>query len=124
MILNLRKGTLVDFGIFVYKVINMEIVEIVSYSVNTKKNILEVSFRTMEDTEETIREDRMDYSLAEEYGYQLEEEDFDLFFDIDEDDEFDSFDDDEVFLDEDQLMSFLNEYYTVNPKQLPKPEIY
>jgi hypothetical protein len=65
----------------------------------------------------------MDYSFAEDYGYQLEEEDFDLFFDDDEDFE-DDYDENEVFLDEDQLISFLNEYYTVNPKSLPKPEIY
>ena len=103
----------------------MEIVEIISYSVNVKKNILEVSFRTMDDDEEVMREDKMDYSLAEEYGYQLEEEDFDLFFDIDDEDEFEEdLDINEVLLDEDQLISFLNEYYTVNPKSLPKPDVY
>ena len=102
----------------------MEIIEIISYSVNVKKNILEVVFRTMDDSEEMVREDRMDYSLAEDYGYQLEEEDFDLFFDDDDEDFEDDYDDNEVFLDEDQLISFLNEYYTVNPKSLPKPEIY
>lgn len=103
----------------------MEIVEIISYSVNLKKNILEVSFRTMDDSEEVIREDRMDYSLAEEYGYELEEEDFDLFFDIDEEEDFEEdLDLNEVLLDEDQLISFLNEYYTVNPKSLPKPDVY
>jgi hypothetical protein len=102
----------------------MEIIEIISYSVNVKKNILEVVFRTMDDSEEMVREDRMDYSLAEDYGYQLEEEDFDLFFDDDDEDFEDDYDENEVFLDEDQLISFLNEYYTVNPKSLPKPEIY
>lgn len=102
----------------------MEIVEIISYSVNVKKNILEVSFRTMDDSDEVMREDRMDYSLAEEYGYQLEEEDFDLFFDIDDDDYEEDLDIEEIILDEDQLISFLNEYYTVNPKSLPKPDVY
>jgi hypothetical protein len=103
----------------------MEIVEIISYSVNLKKNILEVSFRTMDDSDDVVREDRMDYSLAEEYGYELEEEDFDLFFDIDEEEDFEEdLDINEVLLDEDQLMSFLNEYYTVNPKSLPKPDVY
>jgi hypothetical protein len=103
----------------------MEIVEIISYSVNLKKNILEVSFRTMDDSDDVIREDKMDYSLAEEYGYELEEEDFDLFFDIDEEEDFEEdLDINEVLLDEDQLMSFLNEYYTVNPKSIPKPDVY
>lgn len=103
----------------------MEIVEIISYSVNVKKNILEVSFRTMDDDDDVMREDRMDYSLAEEYGYELEEEDFDLFFDMDDDEEFEEdVDINEILLDEDQLISFLNEYYTVNPKSLPKPDVY
>lgn len=103
----------------------MEIVEIISYSVNVKKNILEVSFRTMDDSDEVMREDSMDYSLAEEYGYQLEEEDYDLFFDMDDDEDYEEdFDTEEVFLDEDQLISFLNEYYTVNPNSLPKPDVY
>ena len=48
-------------------------------------------------------------------------ESFDFF-----DDEFEDEDvDNEKFeLDEDELISFLNEYYEVNPKSLPKPEYY
>jgi hypothetical protein len=50
-------------------------------------------------------------------------EDIDVFegFFTDEDDyEEESYDDDAI-LDEDELLSFLNEYYTINPKNLPKP---
>jgi hypothetical protein len=53
----------------------MEIKEIVSYFLNAESNILEVSFRTIGDSD-------------------------------------------------DVLISFLNEYYEVNPKSLPKPEYY
>jgi hypothetical protein len=103
----------------------MEVIEIITYSVNLKKNILEVSFRTMDDSDEVVREDRMDFSLAEDYGYQLESDEFDLFFDVEDEDEFeDNLDIEEVLLDEDELISFLNEYYTVNPKSLPKPDVY
>jgi hypothetical protein len=103
----------------------MEVIEIITYSVNLKKNILEVSFRTMDDSDEVVREDRMDFSLAEDYGYQLESDEFDLFFDVEDEDEFeDDLDIEEVLLDEDELISFLNEYYTVNPKSLPKPDVY
>lgn len=106
----------------------MEIVEIISYTVNPKKNILEVSFRLMEDSEDMVREDKMDFSIAEEYGYNLEEDTFDLFDgDFDDEEDFlfeEDIDEDEIYIDEDQLISFLNEYYTVNPKSLPKPEIY
>lgn len=106
----------------------MEVIEIISYVVNPKTNVLEVSFRLMEDTDEMVRDDSMDYSLAEEYGYNLEDESFDFFDDDFEDDEDSLFNDTdiemELILDEDQLISFLNEYYTVNPNSLPKPEIY
>lgn len=101
----------------------MEIAEIISCRVDLNSNILDVSFRLMEDNDDTVREDRIDFSEAEEYGYDLLTEDIDVFagFFKDEDDyEDDSFDDDAI-LDEDELMSFLNEYYTVNPKNLPKP---
>jgi hypothetical protein len=101
----------------------MEIAEIISYRVDLKSNILDVSFRLMEDDDETVREDRIDFSDAEEYGYDLLTEDIDVFegFFTDEDDyEEESYDDDAV-LDEDELLSFLNEYYTINPKNLPKP---
>jgi hypothetical protein len=101
----------------------MEIAEIISYRVDLKSNILDVSFRLMEEDDETVREDRIDFSDAEEYGYDLLTEDIDVFegFFTDEDDyEEESYDDDAI-LDEDELLSFLNEYYTINPKNLPKP---
>jgi hypothetical protein len=48
--------------------------------------------------------------------------------DFDEDDEDLLFEEDpevgDTLIDEDQLISFLNEYYTVNPNRLPKAEIY
>ena len=54
----------------------MEVIEIVEYNVNPKTNILEVTFRLMDDSEDMVREDKMDYSIAEEYGYNLEDETF------------------------------------------------
>ena len=102
----------------------MEIKEIVSYFLNSESNILEVSFRTIEDEDDVLRTDNIDYSITEEYGFVLESENFGFY-----DDEFD--DDDEIFeeeskieLDEDELISFLNEYYEINPKSLPKAELY
>ena len=107
----------------------MEVIEIVEYNVNPKTNILEVTFRLMDESEDMVREDKMDYSIAEEYGYNLEDETFDFFeMDFDEDDEDLLFEEDpevgDTLIDEDQLISFLNEYYTVNPNRLPKAEIY
>ena len=101
----------------------MEIKEIVSYFLNEDSNILEVSFRTIEDDEDVLRTDSIDYLLTEEYGFVLESDDFG-FYD-------DEFEEDDLFeekttieLDEDELVSFLNEYYTINPEKLPRPEFY
>jgi hypothetical protein len=100
----------------------MEIKEIVNYFLNSEKNILEVTFRTIEDTEDDIRMDSIDYELVTEYGYELESESF-LFFD-EEDGEDEFTDDEKIELDEEELMSFLNEYYTVNPNSIPKSTPY
>lgn len=100
----------------------MEILEILNYNINLKTNILDVSFRTIDDSEDEQRTDRIDYSLVEEYGYDITSEDFDFFdFEDDDDLEDDDYDlDEDVVVDEEQLISFLNEYYLVNPSSLPK----
>ena len=81
----------------------MEIAEIISYRVDLKSNILDISFRLMEDDDETVREDRIDFSDAEEYGYDLLTEDIDVFegFFTNEDDYEEENYDDDVVLDED-----------------------
>ena len=100
----------------------MEIKEIVSYFLNSDSNILDVSFRTIEDDEEVMRTDSIDYSIVEDYGFNLVTESFDFFDDDFEDDEILPMD--KVELDEDELIVFLNEYYTINPEALPKSEFY
>jgi len=101
----------------------MEIKEIVTYFVNEDTNILEVSFRTIDDSDDIFRTDSLDYDLVEEYGYILESDSFDFFAADSYDDEEDA-DNNSVELDEFELISFLNEYYTVNPTKLPKGTIY
>jgi hypothetical protein len=99
----------------------MEIKEIISYFFNGESNIVEVVFRTIEDSDEEIRTDNIDYTIIEDYGFDLVTESFD-FFDEEFDDEVVG--EEKVELDEDELISFLNEYYTINPDSLPKAEIY
>jgi hypothetical protein len=100
----------------------MEIKEIVSYFLNADSNILEVSFRTIEDDDEVMRTDSIDYSIVDDYGFDLITESFDFFGDDFEDDEI--LQNDKVELDEDELVTFLNEYYTINPEALPRSEFY
>ena len=100
----------------------MEIKEILSYFLNSDSNILEVSFRTIEDEDDVLRNDNINYSIVSEYGFELETETFDFFgeeFDEDLGD-----DDEKIELDEDELISFLNEYYTINEDSIPKSELY
>jgi hypothetical protein len=99
----------------------MEIKEIISYFLNSETNVLDVSFRTIEDSEEVLRIDNIDYTHVESYGFNLVSESFDFF---DEDFEDEPFEEDKIELDEDELITFLNEYYTINPLLLPKSEFY
>ena len=57
----------------------MEIKEIVSYFLNSGSNILEVSFRTIDDEEDVLRTDNIDYSVVSEYGFELETETLNFF---------------------------------------------
>jgi len=99
----------------------MEIKEIVSYFLNPNSNILEVTFRTIDDDDDFIRTDNINYSIVDEYGFSVEVE-YDITEDIDEDELWEK--NYIVELDEDELTSFLNEYYEVNPTSLPKSELY
>ena len=98
----------------------MEIKEIVSYYIHEKSRTLEVSFTLITDTEDEVRNDIISISEAEDFGYKLIQDDFDIFEEEDfeiEDDEFES-------VDEEILISYLNEYYVVNPDRLPSPELF
>lgn len=99
----------------------MEIKEIVSYFLNPETNILEVSFRTIEDNDEVLRTDNIEGSVIEDYGFELETESFDFF---DEEFENDEVEPEKIELDEDELITFLNEYYTINPHTLPEADFY
>ena len=102
----------------------MEIKEIISYYLNSDTNIIEVSFRTIDDEEDVLRNDTINYDIVEEYGFDLVTESFD-FFQGDEDDFIEDFyEEEKIELDEDELLVFLNEYYMVNPSNLPKSEFY
>jgi hypothetical protein len=99
----------------------MEVKEIVSYFLNSETNIMEVSFRTIDDNDEVLRNDNIDYTVVEEYGFDLVTESFDFF---EEEFKDDLYEDERVELDEDELVIFLNEYYTINPDVLPRAEFY
>jgi hypothetical protein len=96
----------------------MEIVEILSYFVNNKKDTIEVKFRLSDDSDEEIRIDEIDLKESDDFGYSLIVEDFGFF----EDEEDDFLKDEDV--NEDELKSFLNEYYMIYPERLPQKDLF
>ena len=98
----------------------MEIVEIISYYVNHSTDTIEVKFRLNEDSSDEIRVDEIELSESDDFGYVLIMEDLD-FYDEDDDDDIDNLDDG---VDEDELLSFLNEYYMIYPERLPSRDLY
>ena len=102
----------------------MEVGEIVSYFVNTDTSMIEVSFRFEDDEDDVVRNDSIEFSVAEFYGLDLSETDLDYYPEDFEDDYDDDDTDDEIKIKESELISFLNEYYEVNPDKLPETELY
>ena len=100
----------------------MEIKEIISYFLNSDSNILEVSFRTIDDEEDVLRTDNINYSIVSEYGFELETESFNFFSEDFEEDLI--VEENKIELDEHELITFLNEYYTINQDSIPKSELY
>ena len=98
----------------------MEIQELVSYYIYEGTKRIEVSFRLTIDSEDEIRNYVINLDEAEDFGYDLIQENLDFF---DFDDDFEEDDEDFQSVDEDVLLSFLNEYYIVNSDKLPKVEI-
>jgi len=107
----------------------MEIKEIVNYYVNFSNDILEVSFRTIEDADNELRNAEIPVVEIVAFGYDFIKNDSKLLDAFDDDGENDDvFDEinmsDDETLDVYDLMSFLNEYYLVYPDQFPKKELF
>lgn len=97
----------------------MEVQELIFYYVNKDRSSIEVQFRLDLDSDDEMRIDNINLNEAIDFGYDLLVEDFDP---DDEDD--DSFWLDSPTIDEESLISFLNEYYVVNPDKMPKTEFF
>lgn len=101
----------------------MEVVDIVSYYIFEEKKQIEVSFKLNTDSDDEVRTDLIDIDEFSNYGYNVIDENISQFFLNDDDDEFEEDFDDFIDIDEDILVQFLNEYYIINPKKLPKTEL-
>jgi len=96
----------------------MEVIEIVGHYIDKNQNLINVEFRLIGDEDDIIREDLIEYNFFEEFGFD-NSKNFDIFEEVlDEKDEWG--DDEYDYINEENLISFLNEYYIVYPKKLPK----
>jgi hypothetical protein len=101
----------------------MEIKDLESFYINESSQTLDVTFRLLKDNDDEIRTDQIDLTETKTFGYDFFNDDIDDLWD--EDDE-DYFDDryDELEMDEDEITSFLNEYYLIYPDRLPEPQLF
>ena len=67
----------------------MEIVEILSNHIDKTQNLIIVEFRTSEDDDDRIREDFIEYSHYEEFGFDNKNV-FEILSEYDQDDEWDN----------------------------------
>lgn len=96
----------------------MEVIEIISNFINKDNNVVEVEFRLRQDDEDMVRTDTIEFHHLNDFGYGSNFIPSDL-FEGDEDFDFDFEDDEDFFIDEYDMISFLNEYYLIYEARLP-----
>jgi hypothetical protein len=94
----------------------MEVIEVIFYQINHNDDTITVEFRLNEDTSLETRLDTIDLKEADDFGFKLITEDSE-FFDNDDENDYDLDD-----INEDELLSFLNEYYMIYSDRLPKKD--
>jgi hypothetical protein len=109
----------------------MEVKEIVSQYIIESSKTIEVQFRLATDSDSEIREDTFDISLIEEYGFNIFSDDYDIFEEVnneysDEDMDDSHYDSDTNIYDiqEEDLKTFINEFYLDNPDKIPPAVIF
>jgi hypothetical protein len=83
-----------------------------------------VTFRILSDSDDEIRTDQITLEEVKTFGYNINQKVDDFYDDEDEDDVYLFGDIDDEDLDEQEVISFLNEYYLIYPDNLPDAELY
>jgi hypothetical protein len=105
----------------------MEIKELVSFYINELSQTLDVTFRTLLDSDDEIRTSQIEFSEIKNFGYDVLLNKIDEFENLVDEDEFEYDDFDDLYDDEeleDEVISFLNEYYLININNLPPSEFF
>jgi hypothetical protein len=100
----------------------MDIKELVSFYVNDFAETLDVSFRIEGDDDDVIREDQIELTEVNVFGYNFSKKPTIEYYDEDNDE--DEFFDDPEEVDEYQIISFLNEYYSIYIDKLPEETFF
>ena len=102
----------------------MEIKELESFYINETSQTLDVTFRLINDNDDEIRTDQIELNETKTFGYDfLKDESDDIWNSEDDEDYFDTYDE-EFEMDEEEIISFLNEYYLIYPDRLPEPQLF
>ena len=98
----------------------MEIIELISFHINHLSNTLDVIFRMDGDNEDEFREDKINFYEVEDFGYDFIIKMFEN--SNDENRDFND-NDDEYVIDENEVLNFLNDYYSLYPEKIPNIEL-
>ena len=86
----------------------MEVVEVISQYIDKVQNLIIIEFKVLGDGDDMVREDFIEYSFFEEFGFD-NSKNFDIFESLlDDEDEWEEDVDVDYINDEDNLISFLN----------------
>jgi hypothetical protein len=112
----------------------MEIKDLISFYVNESSHTLDVTFRLDSDRDDEVRTDQIGFDEIKNFGYNFLDDKIDVYRTLFEDESFENeedFDSDifeDIFseseIDEQEIISFLNEYYLIYNTRLPESEIY
>lgn len=103
------------------KIINMQVKDLITFYINESAKTLDVTFRLETDGEEEVRNDSILIEEVESFGYKFLNDSNNMFDEelLEEDFNNDFYDN---MVDEDEVISFLNEYYIINSNKLPPIE--
>lgn len=102
----------------------MEIKDLESFYINESSQTLDVTFRILSDNDDEIRADQIDLSETKTFGYNFLKDDTDDLWDEDDDEDYFDTYGEEFDMDEEEIISFLNEYYLIYPNRLPNTQLY
>ena len=112
----------------------MQIKDLVSFYVNESSHTLDVTFRLDSDLDDEVRTDQIGFDEIKSFGYDFLDDKIDVYKNLFEDETFEDEEDfnvddfEDIFsdseIDEQEIISFLEEYYLIYNSRLPDSEIY